>query len=149
MSAGDARTPEPTGPRAPAAATSRPVPAASPRPGGRLSTRLLAATLLVVGIALAIVAIGVLRVGGEAFEALMVAAGASADHARDMFDASITVVFLVAVCVAGIVAMVVAMGLARRLARPLERGAHAAARGAAGGPGARGARGGAGEARAP
>src|SRR4051794_41246266 len=121
MSAGDARTPEPTGPRAPAAATSRPVPAASPRPGGRLSTRLLAATLLVVGIALAIVAVGVLRVGAEAFEALMMAAGDSAGHARDMFDASVTLVFVVALLVAAVVAAVVAMVLARRLARPIER----------------------------
>src|SRR4051794_41876523 len=101
MSAGDARTPEPTGPRAPAAATSRPVPAASPRPGGRLSTRLLAATLLVVGIALAIVAIGVLRVGGEAFEALMVAAGARADHAPAMVDPGITRGFLLGLCGGG------------------------------------------------
>ena len=106
----------------------RPRAAGTGRPGGRLSTRLLAATLLVVGIALAIVAIGVLRVGGEAFEALMVAAGASADHARDMFDESITLVFLVAVLVAAIVAMVVAMVLARRLARPIERVADAASR---------------------
>ncbi len=96
--------------------------------GGRLSTRLLGATLLVVGIALAIVAVGVLRVGGEAFEALMVAAGASADHARVMFDQSITVVFLVALLVAAVVAMVVAAMLARRLARPIERVAEAASR---------------------
>ncbi len=96
--------------------------------GGRLSTRLLAATLLVVGIALAIVAIGVLRVGGEAFEALMMAAGDSADHARDMFDASVTVVFVVALLVAAAVAVVVAMVLARRLARPIERVAAAASR---------------------
>jgi signal transduction histidine kinase len=98
------------------------------RASARLSTRLLAATLLVVGIALAIVAIGVLRVGGEAFEALMMAAGDSADHARDMFDASVTVVFLVALVVAAAVAVIVAMVLARRLARPIERVAAAASR---------------------
>jgi signal transduction histidine kinase len=98
------------------------------RAGGRLSVRLVVATLLVCGIALAIVALGVLWAGGQAFEALMEAAGASADHARDMFDRSVTVVFLVALLVAALVAMAVAAMLARRLARPIERVAEAASR---------------------
>ena len=37
---------------------------------------------------------------GQSFEALMMAAGASADHAREMFDQSVTVVFGVAALVA-------------------------------------------------
>ncbi len=79
-----------------------------PRSG--ISARFLVAALAVAGVALGIVAVGVLRVGGEAFEALMMAAGDSADHAREMFDASVTVVFAIA---AG-VAAVVALGLADR-----------------------------------
>ena len=105
--------------------------------GGRLQTRLLLASLLVAGIALAIVAVGVLLAGGAAFEALMMAAGDSADHAREMFDASVTAVFLVAVLVAAIAAMLVAAMLARRLARPIERVAAAASRIADGDLGAR------------
>ena len=58
----------------------------------------------------------------------MMAAGDSADHAREMFDQSVTVVFGLAALVAAVVALVLAMALARRLARPLERIAAAAAR---------------------
>ena len=93
-----------------------------------LSGRILLATLVVAGVALLIVGLGVLRVGGEAFEALMMAAGDSAGHAREMFDQSVTVVFAVAALVAGLVAIVLAMALARRLARPLEQVAAAASR---------------------
>ena len=93
-----------------------------------LSARILVAALAVAGVALAIVGVGVLRIGAASFEALMMAAGASADHAREMFDRSVTVVFGLAALVAAVVALVLAMALARRLARPLERIAAAAAR---------------------
>ena len=101
-----------------------------------IAARFLAAALVVVVVALAIVAAGVLRVGGDAFEALMMAAGASAAHARDMFDQSVTVVLAVAAAVAVVVAVVLAAVLARRLARPIERLADAAGRIADGGTGA-------------
>ena len=93
-----------------------------------LSARILVAALAVAGVALAIVGIGVLRVGAASFEALMMAAGSSADHAREMFDHSVTIVFGLAALVAAAVAIVLAMALSRRLARPLERIAAAAAR---------------------
>jgi signal transduction histidine kinase len=93
-----------------------------------MSARFLAAALLVAGVTLAIVAVGVLRVGAEAFESMMMAAGDTADHAREMFDASVAVVFVVAAVVAAVVALVLAALLARRLARPIERLAAAAAR---------------------
>ena len=96
--------------------------------GDRISTRFLAAALAVTGLALAIVAFGVLRVGAEAFEALMMAAGESADHAHEMFDASVSGVVLVAGGVASVLALVVALVLARRLARPIERLAAGAGR---------------------
>ena len=98
-----------------------------PRRDG-LSARILVAALAVAGVALAIVGIGVLRVGAASFEALMMAAGASADHAREMFDHSVTIVFGLAALVAAAVATVLAMALSRRLARPLERISAAAAR---------------------
>jgi two-component system sensor histidine kinase BaeS len=89
-----------------------------------ISGRFFVASAAVAGIALAIVAVGVLRVGGEAFETLMMAAGASADHARDMFDQSVTIVF----AVAALVALGLAAALARRLGRPIEHMAEAASR---------------------
>jgi len=88
--------------------------------------RILAASLVVVAVALGIVAVGVLRVGGDIFESLMMAAGDSADHARAMFDESVTAVLLVAAAVAAVVAMLLAIAFARRLARPIERLAGAA-----------------------
>jgi two-component system, OmpR family, sensor histidine kinase BaeS len=95
------------------------------RPAG-LATQILVTALAVAAVALAIVAVGVLRVGSDAFAALMMAAGASADHAHAMFDGSVTVVLAAAAAVAGVVAVVLAVVLARRLARPIERLAMAA-----------------------
>lgn len=90
--------------------------------------RILAASLVVVAVALAIVAVGVVRVGGDLFAALMIEAGDSGDHARAMYDESVTAVLLVAAAVAAVVAIVLAVVFARRIARPIERLAGAAAR---------------------
>jgi len=88
--------------------------------------------LAVAGIAVAVVAIGVLRVGRESFAALMMAAGDSAEHARAMFDASVTVVVLIALLTAAVVALLLAIVFARMLARPIRHVASAAERIAAG-----------------
>jgi signal transduction histidine kinase len=93
-----------------------------------IGTRFLAAALVVAGVALTIVAVGVIRVGGEAFASLMIAAGDSAEHAREMFDASVTVVLGLAGLVAAVVAVALAMLFARRLARPIEQLADVAER---------------------
>jgi signal transduction histidine kinase len=98
----------------------------------RISARIALAALLVAAATLAIVAVGVMRVGSDAFAALMVAAGDSADHAREMFDHSIAVVLVVAGIVAAVVGLAVAALLARRIARPIERLAASAARTASG-----------------
>lgn len=103
------------------------------RPAG-LSLRILGAALVVAAVSIAILAVGVLRVGGDAFEALMVAAGASADHAREMFDSSVVGVVAVTAVVAALVAVGLALLSARMLARPIERLAEAADRVAADGP---------------
>lgn len=94
----------------------------------RISVRFLAASLAVAAVTLAIVAIGVLRVGADTFAALMMAAGDSAAHAQEMFDHSISLVFGLAAAVAAGAGILVAMVLARRLARPIEQLAIAAAR---------------------
>ena len=99
---------------------------------GGIAARIALAALAVAGIAVAVVAVGVLRVGGESFEALMMAAGDSADHARAMFDESVTVVFGIALAIAALVALALAAVFARMLARPIQHVAGAAGRIAAG-----------------
>lgn len=102
-----------------------------------IAGRILAASLAVVAVALVIVAIGVVRVGGDLFAALMIEAGDTADHARAMYDGSVTAVLVVAALIAGGVALALAVVFARRLARPVEDLAAAAARIAEGDLGAR------------
>lgn len=99
---------------------------------GGIAARIALAALVVAGIAVAVVAVGVLRVGGESFEALMMAAGDSADHARAMFDESVTLVFGIALAVATVVALALAAVFGRMLARPIEHVAGAAERISAG-----------------
>ena len=88
---------------------------------GSISARIAAAALAVAVVTLAIVTVGVMRVGADAFEGLMVAAGDSAGHAREMFDHSVALVFFAAALAAAIVALGLAAFLARRIARPLRR----------------------------
>ncbi|HTK46112.1 MAG TPA: HAMP domain-containing sensor histidine kinase [Patescibacteria group bacterium] len=95
------------------------------RPDG-IATRIVVAALAVVGVALVIVVVGVMRVGADSFAALMTAAGDSAEHASEMFQSSVAGVVVVAVIVAAVVALAVGSILARRIARPIERLAAAA-----------------------
>ena len=97
-----------------------------------IGTRFLLASLTVALVTVGIVTLGVLRVGGEAFASLMTAAGDSADHAREMFDASVASVAWLAAVVGVVVAIALSVLLARRLARPIERMARAADRVAGG-----------------
>ena len=90
------------------------------------------ASIGVSAIALAIVAIGVQRVGGAEFEQLMVQHGASVAAARDMFQGSVTVVLLAAVAAAVCTTVFLAASLARWISRPVMRVAEAAAQLAAG-----------------
>ncbi len=84
-----------------------------------LAGRIALAAIATAGIGMAILVIGVVIVGGEAFAALMVEAGDSADHARAMYDQSVTQVVVGAAVVAIAAALVIAVVLARMLARPL------------------------------
>ena len=101
------------------------------RPDG-IATRIVLAALAVVAIALAILGIGVMRIGAETFMQLMAAAGESAEHAGAMFQSSVTGIVIVAAVVAVVVALVLGSFLARRIARPIERLAEAAQRTAEG-----------------
>ena len=98
----------------------------------RIATRIVVAALAVVAVAITILAIGVMRIGAESFAALMVAAGDSAEHAYEMFEASVTAVFVLAVIVASLGALALGSILARRIAKPIERLAEAAQRTARG-----------------
>ncbi len=87
--------------------------------GRGIATRIAVAALASAALGLAILAIGITVVGAEVFRALMVEAGASADHAQAMYDESVTRVVIGAVAVAAIASIVLAVILARMLARPL------------------------------
>ena len=101
------------------------------RPNG-IATRIVLASLVVVAIALAILAAGVLRVGSETFMDLMQSIGAPTAEAAAMFQTSVAKVLVVAAVVAAVTALAVGMLLARRIARPIERLADAAQRTAEG-----------------
>ena len=84
-----------------------------------LAGRIALAAIATAGIGMAILVIGVVIIGGDAFSALMVEAGDSADHARAMYDQSVTQVVVGAAVVALAAALLIAVVLARMLARPL------------------------------
>jgi len=97
-----------------------------------IGSRIALAAIVVAGLALAIVAVGVMRAGADQFAALMAAAGHSAEEARSMFDTSVSLVVLVAALVAIVASVLLAMVLAHRIARPIERLAEVASRTAEG-----------------
>jgi signal transduction histidine kinase len=101
------------------------------RPDG-IATRIVVAALAVVAVVLVVLAFSVMRIGAQAFEDLMAAAGESAEHAGDMFTSSVTGAFIVAALIAAVVALLLGSMLARRIARPIERLAEAAQRTAEG-----------------
>ena len=87
--------------------------------GRGIAVRIALAALASAAVGLAILAAGVAVVGAEVFTALMVEAGDSADHARAMYDESVTTVVVAAVIVAALASITLAVLLARMLARPL------------------------------
>ncbi len=97
-----------------------------------IAARIAMAAILSAAVGLAILAIGVAVVGADIFTALMVEAGDSADHAREMYDSSVTTVVVAAAIVAVIASIGLAIALAGMLARPLNQVGAAARRVAAG-----------------
>lgn len=110
--------------------------------GRGIALRIALAALASAAVGLAILAAGVTVVGAGVFTSLMVKAGDSAEHARTMYDESVTTVVIAAVLVAAIASVVLAVVLARMLAQPLAAVGRAARRIAAGDYAARVPRGG-------
>jgi two-component system sensor histidine kinase BaeS len=84
-----------------------------------LAGRIALAAIASAAVGLLILGIGVAVVGANVFTALMVEAGDSADHARAMYDSSVTTVVIAAAVVAVLASLGLALLLARMLARPL------------------------------
>ena len=91
------------------------------RPGWTrgVGARIALAAVLTTSLAVTIVALGVVVVGGSVFADLMMKHGATAEAAHAMFDQSITLVLLAAIGAAIAAGVVMAVMLGRRLARPL------------------------------
>ena len=87
--------------------------------GRGLAVRIALAALASAAVGLVILGVGVAVVGANVFTALMVEAGDSADHARAMYDRSVTVVVVAAFVLAALASVVLAVMLARMLTRPL------------------------------
>ena len=100
-------------------------------PGG-VGLRIAAAAMLVAGVAIVIVAAGVIVVGSQTFAALMAKHGVSTASSDAMFQDSVVQVVLVATVIAVVVAVVLATFVASRLVRPLRELGAAARRIAAG-----------------
>jgi signal transduction histidine kinase len=93
-----------------------------------IAARIALAALASAAIGLAILALGVTVVGGQVFTDLMLKAGDSAEHARAMYDQSVTTVVVVAVLIAILASVGLAMAMGRMLARPLREVGAAARR---------------------
>jgi two-component system sensor histidine kinase BaeS len=100
--------------------------------GRGIAVRIFLAALASAAVGLAILVLGVLVIGADTFERMMVGAGDTAAHAREMYDASVTSVVLFAFGVALAASVALSVVLARRLSRPLAQFGVAARRVAAG-----------------
>jgi two-component system, OmpR family, sensor histidine kinase BaeS len=87
--------------------------------GRGIATRIALAAIASAAVGLVILGVGVAVVGADVFTALMTEAGDSAQHARDMYDDSVTSVVIAASLVAVVASVTLAVILARMLARPL------------------------------
>jgi len=95
------------------------------RPGG-IAVRIALAALVVAGIAIAILAAGVMIVGSRSFADLMAEHGTDTASSQAMFEDAIGWVVLGTVAIGAVVAIVVAVILGNRLARPLREISQAA-----------------------
>ncbi len=83
-----------------------------------IAGRIALAAIASAAVGLVILAVGVAVVGADVFTALMMEAGDSAEHAREMYDDSVTTVVIAASLVAVLASVGLAIVLARMLARP-------------------------------
>ena len=105
--------------------------------GRGIAVRIALGALASAVLGIAILALGVAVIGAETFTAMMLDSGDTATHAREMYDASVMSVVVIAVVVAVLASFGLAVLLARRLARPLANVGAAARRVASGDYGAR------------
>jgi two-component system sensor histidine kinase BaeS len=90
------------------------------RRSGGIAARFVLTALVVAGLAIAILGVGVIVVGGRSFADLMTTHGESAESSQAMFADSVVWVVLATTVIAVIAAMILAGMLAARLARPLQ-----------------------------
>jgi two-component system sensor histidine kinase BaeS len=93
-----------------------------------IAARIALAALSAAIVGLAILALGVVVIGSQTFADLMVAAGDTSEHAREMFDEAVTRVVVIAAVVALAASVVLAIWLGRMLARPVAEVGEAARR---------------------
>jgi signal transduction histidine kinase len=84
-----------------------------------IAGRIALAAIASAAVGLVILGVGVAVVGADVFTALMIEAGDSADHARQMYADSVSTVVIAASVVAVLASIGLAVVLARMLARPL------------------------------
>jgi two-component system sensor histidine kinase BaeS len=87
--------------------------------GRGIAGRIALAAIASAAVGLVILGVGVAVVGGNVFTDLMMEAGDSAEHAREMYDDSVTTVVIAASVVAVLASVGLAIVLARMLAKPL------------------------------
>jgi signal transduction histidine kinase len=93
-----------------------------------IATRIALAALLVAVVAMTVLGLGVLLIGGQTFSQLMVALGADVSHSESMFQDSVGRILVVSLVVAVALSVVLAMVVGRRLARPVREASEAARR---------------------
>ncbi len=84
-----------------------------------IAGRIALAAIASAVVGLVILAVGVAVVGANVFAGLMLQEGGSADHAREMYDESVSRVIIAATVVAVLASVGLAIVLARMLAKPL------------------------------
>jgi signal transduction histidine kinase len=87
--------------------------------GRGIAARIALAAVASAAVGLVILAVGVAVVGADVFTSLMMEEGDSAEHAREMYDESVTAVVIAASVLAVAASVGLAVILSRMLARPL------------------------------
>ncbi len=93
-----------------------------------IAARIAIAAILVAVAAMGVLGLGVLVIGGQTFQDLMVALGVDVSRSESMFQESVGRVLVVSLVVAMGLAVVLALVIGRRLARPVREASVAAQR---------------------
>jgi two-component system sensor histidine kinase BaeS len=86
---------------------------------GGIAGRIALAALLVAGVAITILAVGVIVVGGQSFADLMTSHGSTPESSQRMFADTVVWVVVATALIAAVIAVIVAIVFATMLARPL------------------------------